>query len=163
MTAAEEALAHCKISSLLARYYQAIDVGDLDTFASEVLSEDATWEMIQKSGPEQVVDTLSGRTEILAWFRRMLSGGVSMSEGTVRHFINTHVIEIDRGGRSGRSTSHLQAVDTASMQILANGFVEASHVLTEAGWRIRRYRVEESITEKDMRAIQALSSSSAGG
>ena len=42
MTAAEEALAHCQIMSLLSLYYQALDVGDFDRLEREVMSEDAT-------------------------------------------------------------------------------------------------------------------------
>jgi hypothetical protein len=39
MDAAEEALAHCQITSLLSRYYQALDVLDLDTLESEVMGQ----------------------------------------------------------------------------------------------------------------------------
>lgn len=53
------------------------------------------------------------------------------------------------------STSHLQAVDTVTMATLANGFVEADHVRTEEGWRIRRYKVKERITDADMEAFKA--------
>lgn len=155
MDAAEEALAHCRISSLLSLYYQALDVGDFDTLEKEVMAEDATWEVVQLASVGRVVDEASGRDEVLAWFKRMLSGDVTMSEGTVRHFLNTHVIRVDPSGRTARSTSHLQAVDTVTMATLANGFVEAEHVCTDRGWRIRRYRVEERITDADMEAFKA--------
>jgi len=46
-------------------------------------------------------------------------------------------------------------VDTVTMAILANGFVEADHVRTDRGWRIRYYKIEENITEKDMTAYKA--------
>ena len=39
MDAAEEALAHCQITSLLSRYYQALDLLDLDTLESEVMAK----------------------------------------------------------------------------------------------------------------------------
>ena len=155
MNAAEEALAHCQISSLLSLYYQALDAGDFDTLESEVMAEDATWEVVQLATRGRVEDSAEGRDRVLAWFRQMLSGDVTMSEGTVRHFINTHVMSVDPGGRSARSTSHLQAVDTVTMATLAVGFVEAEHVRTEQGWRIRRYRVEERITDADMEAFRA--------
>jgi len=155
MNAADEALAHCQISSLLSLYYQALDVGDFGTLESEVMAADATWEVIQLATNGRVEDKATGRNEVIAWFKQMLSGDVTMSEGTVRHFINTHVIRLDPDGRGARSTSHLQAVDTVSMATLANGFVEADHVLTERGWRIRYYKVEERITDKDMEAFKA--------
>lgn len=155
MESADEALAHCQISSLLSLYYQALDVGDFDTLESEVMAEDATWEVVQMATKGCVEDRAEGRQRVLDWFRQMLSGEVTMSEGTVRHFINTHVIRLDPGGRSARSTSHLLAVDTVTMATLAVGFVEAEHVRTERGWRIRRYRVEERITDKDMEAFKA--------
>jgi hypothetical protein len=154
MNAAEEALAHCQISSLLSLYYQALDVGDFDTLETEVMSEDATWEVVQLATTGRVEDKASGRSEVLAWFKRMLSGDVTMSEGTVRHFINTHVIRVEPGGEAARSTSHLQALDTVTMANLACGFVEADHVRTEQGWRIRRYKVVEQITDKDMEAFK---------
>lgn len=47
MDAAEEALAHAQIASLLSLYYQALDVGDFDTLEAEVMAEDATWQVIQ--------------------------------------------------------------------------------------------------------------------
>jgi hypothetical protein len=41
------------------------------------------------------------------------------------------------------------------MATLACGFVEADHVRTDRGWRIRRYKVEERITDKDIAAFKA--------
>ena len=155
MNPAEEALAHCQITSLLSLYYQALDVGDFETLETSVMAEDAVWIVIQRAGAERVEDGASGREEVIAWFRKMMSGEVTMAEGTVRHFLNTHVIRIDPSGRAAESTSHLQAVDTVTMATVAVGFVESQHVRTEKGWRIRRYQVEEHITEKDMRAYRA--------
>ncbi len=152
MTAAEEALAHCQIMSLLSLYYQALDVGDFDRLERDVMSEDATWHVIQLATTGRVEDKVSGRSEVLAWFKKMLSGDVSMSEGTVRHFLSTHVIRID--GERAFSTSHLQAVSTTTMETLANGFVEAEHVRAREGWRIRFYKVTEQITDKDMLAFK---------
>jgi ketosteroid isomerase-like protein len=153
MDAGEKALAICEVTNLLSLYYQALDQGDLETLEREVMAEDATWILIQRSEGERVVDESSGRKEVLDWFRRMLGSGVSMTEARVRHTINTHVVHVE--GDEARSTSHLQAIDTSSMANLATGFVRAEHVRTPAGWRIRRYEVEESITAADMAAIKA--------
>lgn len=150
--AAEEALAHCQISSLLSLYYQALDRGDLATLESEVMAEDATWDLTQVAGSRRVRDRLEGRDRILAWFRRMLSGAVTMGEHGVRHFLNTHVIRVE--GARARSTSHLQCIHAETMATLAVGVAEAEHVKTPRGWRIRSYRLEESITEADMSALQ---------
>ena len=152
--AAEEALAHCHISSLLSRYYQAIDVANFTALDDEVLADDAVWEVVQHSPTGGTIeDTVSGRADIVAWFEQIMGGEVSMSEGTVRHFINTHVITVD--GDRAHSTSHLQAVSTGSMAILSVGFAEADHVRTARGWRIRRYRLDEHITDADMAAFKA--------
>jgi hypothetical protein len=153
MDAGEKALAHCEISNLLSLYYQALDKGDLDTLEREVMAEDATWELIQLCGKERVVDKTHGRMEILAWFRTMLGSGVSMTEGGVRHSLDTHVIRIE--GDGAHSSSHLQAVETGAMVVVASGFVEADHVRTDSGWRIQYYRVEETITAADMRTLKA--------
>ena len=151
---AEEALAHCHISSLLSRYYQAIDVANFTALDEEVLADDAVWEVVQHSPTGGTIeDTVSGRADIVAWFEQIMGGEVSMSEGTVRHFINTHVITVD--GDRAHSTSHLQAVGTDTMAILSVGFAEADHVRTERGWRIRRYRLDEHITDADMAAFKA--------
>ena len=155
MNAGEEALAHCQISSLLSLYYQALDVGDLNTLETEVMAEDASWNVIQLASSGRVENGASGRDEVLAWFKQMLSGDVTLSEGSVRHFLNTHVIRVALDGLSARSTSHLQAVDTVTMANLASGFAEAEHVRTDRGWRIRHYTVEERITDKDMQAYRA--------
>jgi hypothetical protein len=150
--AAEEALAHCHISSLLSRYYQAIDVANFTALDDEVLADGAVWEVVQHSPTGGTIeDTVSGRADIVAWFEQIMGGEVSMSEGTVRHFINTHVITVD--GDRAHSTSHLQAVGTDSMAILSVGFAEADHVRTARGWRIRRYRLDEHITDADMAAF----------
>ncbi len=93
-----------------------------------------------------------GMKTLIGWITKMLSGDVSMSEGTVRHFLSTHVIRID--GERAFSTSHLQAVSTTTMETLANGFVEAEHVRAREGWRIRFYKVTEQITDKDMLAFK---------
>jgi hypothetical protein len=152
--AAEEALAHCHISSLLSRYYQAIDVANFTALDDEVLADDAVWEVVQHSPTGGTIeDTVSGRADIVAWFEQIMGGEVSMSEGTVRHFLNTHVITVD--GDRAHSTSHLQAVGTDSMAILSVGFAEADHVRTARGWRIRRYRLDEHITDADMAAFKA--------
>ena len=152
MDAAEEALAHCRISSLLSLYYQALDTADWDRLERQVLAEDAVWEIIQHSPLGTVRDLADGRDAVLGWFKQLMGGQVTMSEGTVRHFINTHVITV--AGRTAHSTSHLQAVDTTTLAILANGFVEAEHVNTPAGWRIRRYKIDEHITDRDMEAFK---------
>lgn len=154
MDAAEEALAHAHIGTLLSLYCQAIDVGDFDTLEHEVMAEDATWEVVQHASSGRVEDGASGRDAVIAWFRKMMSGEVSMSEGTVRHFLNTHVIRVAADGRSATSTSHLLAADTVTMAILSNGFATAEHVRTDRGWRIRRYHIDERITDADMKAYQ---------
>ena len=153
MEAGREALAHAEITNLLSLYYQALDQGDLETLGRAVIAEDATWVLVQLCEAERVVDESTGRDAILAWFRQMLGAGVSMTEGTVRHYLNTHVIEVE--GETARSTSHLQAVETLGMTNVASGFVRAEHVRTAEGWRIRRYEVEETITRKDMDALKA--------
>ena len=150
--AAEEALAHCQIGSLLSLYYQALDRGDLAVLEAEVMAEDATWDLTQVAGSERVRDRLEGRAQILAWFRRMLSGAVTMGEHGVRHFLNTHVIRVE--GARARSTSHLQCIHAETMVTLAVGVAEAEHVRTAQGWRIHSYRLEERITAADMKALQ---------
>ena len=153
MDAGEKALAHAEITNVLSLYYQALDQGDLETLERCVIAEDATWVLVQLCEDERVVDESTGRDEILAWFREMFGAGVSMTEGTVRHYLNTHVVEVE--GDAARSTSHLQAIETAGMTNVASGFVRADHVRTAEGWRIRRYEVEETITRKDMDALKA--------
>ena len=39
----------CHISSLLSRYYQAIDVANFTALDDEVLADDAVWEVVQHS------------------------------------------------------------------------------------------------------------------
>src|ERR1700722_7056638 len=128
--AAEEALAHCHISSLLSRYYQAIDVANFTALNDEVLDDEAVWEVVQHSPTGGTIeDTVSGRADIVAWFERIMGGEVSMSGGAVRHSIHTHVITVD--GDRARSTSHLQAIGTDTLAVLSSGFVTADHVRTE--------------------------------
>src|SRR5665213_1925626 len=118
--AAEEALAHCHIASLLAQYYQAIDTANWPVLDQQVLADDAVWEVIQHSPSGGTIeDTVTGRSDIVAWFERIMGGEVSMSEGTVRHFISTHVISVE--GDRAHSTSHLQAVATDTLATLSNG------------------------------------------
>ena len=154
MDAGEKALAYCEIANVLSLYYQALDLGDLETLEHEVMAEQATWELIQVCGEERMVDKSVGRDRVLAWFRAMLGGGVTMSEGTVRHSLDTHVIRVE--GETAHSTSHLQAVETVGMTLVASGIVEADHVRTSKGWRILYYKVEETITASDMKALQEL-------
>lgn len=153
MDAGSKALAHAEITNVLSLYYQALDQGDLDTLESRVIAEDATWILVQLCGDERLVDESTGRSAILTWFRRMFEAGVSMTEGSVRHYLNTHVIEVD--GEHARSTSHLQAIETGGMTNVASGFVRAEHIRTAEGWRIQRYEVEETITRADMDALKA--------
>jgi hypothetical protein len=150
---AEEALAHGHITSLLAKYYQAIDVGNWTVLDQEILADDAVWEVIQHSpSGESIEDTVKGRAEIVGWFEQIMGGEASMSQGTCRHFISTHVIDVD--GDTARSTSHLQAFDTHRFIMLSNGVVEADHVKSDRGWRIRRYHIDEDITDADMEAFK---------
>jgi hypothetical protein len=147
-----EVLDQWRIATLLAVYYQAIDVADWDTLDREVLADDARWEVVQRSTKGTVTNGAEGRAEVVAWFRQMVSGEVSMSEGIVRHFVGTHVIKVD--GDTATSRSHLQAQDMVTLGMLANGIIDAEHVRTERGWRVRRFRVEESITDADMEAFR---------
>jgi hypothetical protein len=154
MTAADEALAHCQITSLLSRYYQAIDTCDWTVLDQEVLADEARWEVLQHSPTGgSLEDVVDGRSAIVAWFEQIMGGEASMSEGTCRHFISTHAVTVD--GTTARSTSHLQAFSTVTLAMLSNGVVEADHVKTERGWRIRRYHVDENITDADMAAYKA--------
>jgi hypothetical protein len=151
--AAQEALAHCHITSLLAKYYQAIDAGDWAVLDQEVLADDAVWEVLQHSPTGgSIEDTVEGRTAIVGWFEQIMGGDASMSEGTCRHFISTHDVTVV--GDQARSTSHLQAFSTVTLAMLSNGVVEADHVRTEHGWRIRRYHVDENVTDADMEAYK---------
>ncbi|HEX4219270.1 MAG TPA: nuclear transport factor 2 family protein, partial [Acidimicrobiales bacterium] len=147
------ALAHSHISSLLGKYYQAIDTANWPVLDQEVLADGAVWEVIQHSpSGETIEDTVKGRPDIVNWFEQIMGGGASMSEGTCRHFVSTHVIDVD--GDTARSSSHLQAFDTHTFVMLSNGVVEADHVKTDRGWRIRRYHIDEDITEADMEAFK---------
>ncbi len=150
---AQEALAHAHISSLLAKYYQAIDNSWWDVLDQEILADDALWEVVQTSPTGgSTEDTVKGRQAIVDWFLQIMGGEAAMSEGTCRHFVSTHVIEVD--GARARSNAHLQAFDTHTMAMLSNGVVEADHVRTERGWRIQRYNIVESITDADMEAFK---------
>src|SRR5262249_45406030 len=120
---------------------------------TEVIAEDAVWEMTQRCGDAVLEDRIEGRAALLAWFRRMMGGEVTMSRGAVRHFLNTHVIRVAPDGRSAHSTSHLQAVDGNAMAVVAMAFAEADHVRTDR-WRIRRYRIDEHLREADMKALR---------
>lgn len=153
MDAGEIAWARSEIANVLSRYYQALDRGDLATLESRVIDVDATWRLEQRCGEDRLVDETTGRDAIVGWFRRMLGAGVTMTEGTVRHHLDTHVIEVE--GDRGHSTSHLLAIDTAAMKVVASGFAEAEHVRTDEGWRIRRYAVVETITAADLEALRA--------
>jgi hypothetical protein len=154
--AAEEALAHAHISTLLAKYYQAIDGGNWARLDEEVLADDAVWEVVQSSATGGTIeDVVKGRAEIVGWFEKIMGGDASMSHGTCRHFLSTHVIDVDaHGGATARSRSHLQAFDTHTLGMLSNGTVEADHVKTDRGWRIRRCRIVEDITDADMAAFK---------
>ncbi len=151
---ADEALAHAHIASLLSRYYQAIDAADWKALDGEVLVDDSEWTALQRSATGgSISDTVTGRQAILEWFEKIMGGDAAMSEGTCRHFISTHVITVE--GTTARSRSHLQAFDTRTMGMLSNGVAEAEYVKTDRGWRIRRYRVDEDITDADMAAFKA--------
>jgi SnoaL-like domain len=151
--AAEEALAHAHITSLLARYYHSIDSGDWATLRERVLDEAAVWEVAQSSTQGSVTQVVEGRTAILEWFATIVGGEVSMSESTVRHFVNTTDITVT--GATATSTSHLMCVHNATLAVLANGRIVADHVVTPDGWRIRRFRLNENITDADMDAFRA--------
>jgi hypothetical protein len=154
MSAGDEALAHCHITSLLARYYQAIDTGDWKVLDDEVLADDARWEVLQHSPTGgSIEDVVEGRSAIVGWFEQIMGGEASMSEGTCRHFISTHAVTVDDD--VARTTSHLQAFSTVTLAMLSNGVVQADHVHTDRGWRIRRYHVDENITDADMAAYKA--------
>lgn len=150
-----EACVHCQISALLSLYYQALDKADLQTLESKVIASDATWEVVQIAPIGRIEDKVMGRDQVVAWFRQMLSIDGVVTEGTIRHFINTHLIRTDPDGQAARSTSHLLAVDTITMATRANGIVEAEHVRTADGWRIRSCKIEERLTNADMEAFKA--------
>jgi hypothetical protein len=154
LDAAQEALAHAHISSLIAKYYQAIDNGHWDVLDAEVLADDAVWDVTQSSPTGgSIHDEVKGRAEILGWFAAIMGGEAAMSEGTCRHFVSTHVIDVD--GETARSSSHLQAFDTHTLAMLSNGTIKAQHVKTERGWRISRFELIENITDADMEAFKA--------
>jgi hypothetical protein len=155
MDAADEALAHAQISSLLSRYYHCIDQADLEGLGNDVLADEAIWEVAQHSPTQgSIRDVVEGRDAVLQWFAMILGGQVSMSEGACRHFLSTHAINVAADGSTATSTSHLLAVHTQTLQNLSNGVVQAEHVHTSNGWRIARLRLDEGITDADMVAFR---------
>lgn len=151
MADSTQACEHCRITALLARYYQAIDAGDLETLEREVLGPDATWEFVHRAGDSVVRDKAEGPEAVAAWFRATLGGDVTMSEGAVSHHATTHLVEID--GHTAITRSHLMAVDNRHLQIVASGTAYGEHLRTPAGWRIQRYVIDEYLTERDMAAL----------
>jgi len=151
--AGERGLAHAEILSLLSLYYQALDARDLETLRARVMAEDATWRVVQRAASGRFEDEARGRDAVIDWFARMLGGDVTMSEGEVLHSIDTTVIEVD--GARATSRSHVRAIDAAKLAIVAAGTASAEHVRTKDGWRIRRYDIDERITDADMLALQA--------
>jgi hypothetical protein len=149
----DEALAHAHITSLLSRYYQAIDVADWQTLREGVLHPDAVWEVTQASTKGSITQVMEGRDAVLEWFGTMMGGEVSMSDDNgVRHFVSTSDITVD--GSSAHSASHLMCVHNASLAVLANGKIVADHLETDDGWRIRRLQLRENITDADMDAFR---------
>jgi hypothetical protein len=149
---AREALDHIQITAALSRYYQAIDTFDWKALEDDVMAPEAVWEVVQAAPMGSVTALVEGgRGAVIAWFVQMMGGEVNMSDGTVRHFLSTHVIDVD--GDAARSVSHLQAFHTETLQMLANGKVTAEHRRTDGGWRISRCRVDEQITDADMAAF----------
>ncbi|MEZ4217349.1 MAG: nuclear transport factor 2 family protein [Myxococcota bacterium] len=151
--AGERALAHAEIRSVLALYYQALDARDLETLRTRVMAEDATWRFVQRAGTGRFEDEASGRDAVVDWFARMLGGDVTMGEGEVVHSIDTTVIEL--AGERATSSSVVRCVDVAKLALVAAGRARAELVRTREGWRIRRYEIDERITDDDMRALQA--------
>ena len=152
---AREALAHAHIQRVLALYYQALDRADVETLEREVMAEDATWKFVQRGSSDRYEAEVSGREMVIAWFRAMLGGDVSMGEGgegEVIHSIDTTVIDVD--GKRATSTSVVRAVDAAKMAIVAAGTARAELVETSDGWRIARYEIDERITDADMQALR---------
>lgn len=151
---AREALAHAHITSTLARYYHSIDVADLDTLHDRVLDEDAVWEVTQASTQGAITQVMEGRDAVMAWFRTIFGGDVSMSDDSgVRHFVSTTDITVT--GTTAHSTSHLMCVHNSTLAVLANGTIIADHVETTDGWRIRHFKLRENITDADMEAFRA--------
>ena len=135
-----EALAHVRIQNLLARYFQAVGVEDHDILRTDVIAEDAIWEVRLQSPQGTMQDRVEGREAILAWLRR----SHDVRTGPLRPFVGTHVIEID--GDTARSVSHLMVHDITTLEHLANGVIHAEHVRTPDGWRMHRYLLEETMS-----------------
>jgi hypothetical protein len=151
LNAGEEALAHCHITSLLSLYYQALEIADFSTLEKQVMTQEAVWEVVQRSpsGTDRFV--LDGRDAVIAWFKELMGDrGGTERPGAVRQYLDTHVITVQ--GDTAHSVSNLQAVRVDTLSILACGRAVADHVRTAAGWRISRYQLDERISDASVGA-----------
>lgn len=137
-----------EITDVLARFHRAIDGGLWSMMRDEVLAEDAVWEWRAWDDGGVAEDRAVGRDAVLAWLEAAMTGS------TVRHFTTGHLFEID--GDRAHSESYMVVIDTQTLAILANGVVDADHVRTARGWRVRRCRIDERVADGQISATSKL-------
>lgn len=119
-----------ELAELMHRYAFAIDTAKFEELR-DVFTADAS---IDFGSVDQYVEGATGVTgidAIVAWFRKVLAPFPD-----VLHFMTNHIVDLDGDRARVRTTMHV-------MHMPMGGVYEAEAVRTPAGWRFRRFSLDE--------------------
>jgi hypothetical protein len=131
-----------ELAELMHRYALAIDTAQFDDLRA-VFTADAS---VDFGSVDQYVDGatgISGVDAIVGWFRKVLAPFPD-----VLHFMTNHVIDLD--GDRARVRTLMQV-----LHMPMGGIYDAEAVRTPAGWRIRRFRLDERRFEEAAGRLEA--------
>ena len=118
------------LAELMHRYALAIDSADFEALRA-VFDADATVDFGSVGHYVEGASGVAGIDAILGWLRAALAPFPD-----VLHFMSNHVIDLDGDLARVRTYMHV-------MHMSMGGVYDAQAVRTPAGWRIRRFRLDE--------------------
>jgi len=131
-----------ELAELMHRYALGIDTAQFDDLR-QVFTPDAS---IDFGSVDQYVegDTgVNGIDAIVGWFRTVLAPFPD-----VLHFMSNHVIDLDGDRARVRTCMHV-------LHMAMGGIYDADAVRTPAGWRFRRFRLDERRFDEAAARLQA--------
>ncbi len=126
-----------EIAELLARWHHNADLANWDALRSDVFTEDIEWTWAARDGAATITDQVNGNDAVLQWVQTAMAGS------NVWHITASHVYQIS--GDTAATRSYMLVTDRNSLDTLAAGVVDAKHVRTASGWRIRGIHIAETL------------------
>ncbi|MFK3677815.1 nuclear transport factor 2 family protein [Microbacterium sp. NPDC090218] len=126
-----------EIAMLLARIAHLADAGDPAAYI-ECFTPDAVWDLTDATDLPMDVQTITGRTALLAGVHDRRAAGIQGPGTHTRHDVSSIAVEVDGDHATAQSYFRYYRGTDGIPTLAAMGVYSDAFVRTDSGWRLRR-------------------------